>query len=94
MLTSFLQEVVGVTSGFAIVLRTYNISLEQSVHSTNSLSDKRTEMDVSIVREMLEKGEVKEVEWVPTEQQLADCLAKKGASSKKLLQALSGHWKM
>ena len=45
------------------------------------------------MREMLEKKEIANIEWVPTEQ-LADCLTKKGASSRKLLQALSGGWKM
>ena len=35
---------------------------------------------------MLEKKEISE--WVPNDEQLVDCLTKKGASSKKSLQAL------
>ena len=79
---------------FPITIRTDNDSLEQSVNSTNSLEDKRLELDIAIVREMLDKKELDKVEWVPTDQQLADCLTKRGASSEKLLDALKGNWDM
>ena len=42
-------------------------------------------MDDSLLGEVLEKGELAEVEWVPAELQLAECLTKKGVSSRKLL---------
>lgn len=103
-LSSFLREITGckfskekevVESGkFPITIRTDNRSLEQSVKSTNSLEDKRLEMDVAIIREMLDKKELAKVEWVPTTHQLADCLTKRGASSEKLLDALKGTWDM
>ena len=35
--------------------------------------------------EMLEKEEIKRIQWIPTQQQLADCLVRKGVSSKKLI---------
>ena len=79
---------------FPITIRTDNDSLEQSVNSTNSLEYKRLELDIAIVREMLDKTELDKVEWVPTDQQLADCLTKRGASSEKLLDALKGNWDM
>ena len=39
---------------------------------------------------MLSTGDIKEIEWVPKELQLADCLTKSGASPTKLLSVLSG----
>ena len=47
-------------------------------------------MDMAGLREMLEKEEIKRIQRIPTQQQLADCLTKKGTSSKKPLQALKG----
>ena len=47
-------------------------------------------MDMAGLREMLEKEEIGRIQSIPTQQQLADCLTKKGRSSKKLLQALKG----
>ena len=103
-LSSFLREITGCgfsrnketveDDKFPITIRTDNRSLEQSVKSTNSLEDKRLEMDVAIIREMLDKKELAKVEWVPTTHQLADCLTKRGASSEKLLDALKGTWDM
>ena len=90
----FMREILGNGAKLPITIRTDNNSLYDSVHSTNSLEDKRLQMDIAILREMLGKGEIDKVEWIPKEQQLADCLTKKGALSKKLLQALNGNWKM
>ena len=87
---SFMNELTGVL--VPITLRTDNKSLWQNIHSTKQLSDERLQIDISIMREMVEKKEVAKVEWVSTEKQLADCLTKKGASSRKLLQALRGGW--
>jgi hypothetical protein len=90
----FLRELMGTEINLPIVMRTDNNNLAQSAYSTKMVSDKRLQMDISLLREMLEKEELKAVEWVPTEGQLADCLTKKGASSRKLLLALMGVWKL
>ena len=92
MTQTFIKELTGVS--VPITLRTDNKSLWQNIHSSKQSSDERLQIDISIMREMLETNEVAKVEWVPTEQQLADCLTKKGASSRKLLQALGGSWAM
>jgi hypothetical protein len=91
---SFIREVCGEENTLPIRMRCDNNSLVQAVHSTNTIQDKRLQMDISLIREMIEKSELGLVEWVPTEHQLADCLTKKGASSRKLLQALMGQWKL
>ena len=90
----FIRELTGEGSSLPITIRSDNHNLVQSVYSTNSITDKRLQMDISVLREMIEKKELSKVEWVPTERQLADCLTKKGASSRKLLMALVGYWKL
>ena len=90
----FIRELHNGRAELPITIRTDNYNLAQTVYSTNQITDKRLQMDLAIIREMLEKKELARVEWVPGEMQLADCLTKKGASSRKLMLALSGRWKM
>ena len=51
-----------------------------SVHSTKTLKEKRLKVDVSIIREMLEKNEISSINWCASEKQLADCLTKATSS--------------
>ena len=60
-----------------------------AVHSITAFLDKRLRVDVAILREMIDKPEIKKVTWVPTKDQLADCLTKRGSSPLKLLQVLT-----
>ena len=59
--------------------------LYDAVHSIRPIEDKRLRADMAILREMLEKQELKEINWISNKKQLADSLTKLGASSKKLL---------
>ena len=72
-------------------LLTDNHSLYEAAYSTKTLSDKRLKIDICIIREMLSTGDIKEIECVPKELQLADCLTESGASPTKLLSVLSGN---
>lgn len=64
-----------------------NKSLYDAVKTTNRLMDKRLLIDMASLRELVENNEVS-VTWIPTDYQLADCLTKMGASSKKLLDTI------
>ena len=78
-LSTILNEILGNTNGNAsrnIKCRTDNHSLYDAVNSITSLTDKRLRVDIVIVREMLCKGELEKVIWIPKENQLADCLQK------------------
>ena len=44
---------------------------------------------MSILREMLNKGELKSMKWIPTDLQIADSLTKKGVPSFKILGYVS-----
>ena len=86
-LSTILNEILGNTNGNAsrnIECRTDNHSLYDAFYSITSLTDKR----LAIVREMLCKGELEKVIWIPKENQLADCLTKAGSSSFRLLDVL------
>ena len=91
MMKSFLCELLNKEiSNEVLPIKCYvdNKSLVDSIFSTKTLSEKRLEIDICIIREMLNKNEVYSVEWCKSELQLADCLTKGTASSEKLLDVL------
>ena len=73
------------------VIRSYTDShqLYDAAHSIRPVQDKRLRVDVAILREMLERKEVQDIEWINSSQQIADSLTKLGASSTKLLNTIS-----
>ena len=71
-----------------------NKSLVDTINSTKTLTEKRLKVEVCIIREMIEKQEVKSVSWCDSNSQLADCLTKVGDSSEKLLHVLNGEVKL
>ena len=73
---------------FPIYCYTDSVSLLESVHSTKTLKQKRLKVDVCVVREMLEKKEIKSINWCPSNRLLADCLSKSSASNTKLMSVL------
>ena len=66
-----------------------NRSLVQTVHTSTIAVDKRLTIDISILREMVEKCEINEFRWVSTDIQVANSLTKQGANSDYLVQVLS-----
>ena len=70
-----------------IECRTDNKSLFQAAYSLKAISDKRLRIELSLVREMLERKEM-ELVWVEAKHQLADVLTKGGASGLPLLKVL------
>ena len=56
---------------------TDNMSLHEAVHSTNTVLEKRLLIDLSVLREMVERKEIT-INWIESEKQLANCLTKRG----------------
>ena len=54
------------------------------------VEDRRLRIDVAILQESLEKKEVEDICYVPSNENLANALTKQGASSKILIEAVSG----
>ena len=65
-------------------------SLYDTLKSTKTVTEKRLKNDISLLRDLSERKEITSVEWRETQEQLADCLTKAGASSDKLLMVLDG----
>ena len=65
-----------------------NKSTCDAVYSSTDVSEKRLRREISIIQEMIEDGEVKEIRWLKGEDQLADALTKKGASTLKLMKVI------
>ena len=68
-----------------IECNTDNHQLYDSVLSIGPVQDKRLRIEISILREMLNKKEINKINWIEKHFQIADCLTKSGASSKLLL---------
>ena len=61
-----------------------NRSLIDAITSTKLVADRRLRIDIASLKQTLEK--VRKVLWVPGQEQLADCLTKKGAYSDDLME--------
>ena len=79
---------------FPVYCYTDNKSLDDTINSTKTLTEKRLKVDMCIIREIIEKQQVKSVSWCDISSQLTDCLTKVGASSEKLLHVLKGEGKL
>ena len=55
-------------------------TLEKALKSHSLVKSKRLRIDVAAIKEMLKMGEVEEIEWVETKQQVADILTKRGVA--------------
>ena len=64
-----------------------NKSLEQAVHSTHTVQDKRTFVAVATLRKM-EDLEGTKVIWTCAENQMADVLTKAGVNAAKLIELM------
>lgn len=76
------------TDGIPLVCLTDCKSLHDALKSTKQVTEKRLRLEISGIKDLMEKGIVKNVKWSDTHQQLADCLTKRGASSTLLLRTL------
>ena len=86
------EEMSGMDEGTArLVLVTDSKSLQEACHTDNQLKDKRTAIDVAVLRRSVDMG-IYSIMWRPGRSQLADPFTKQGACCDKLRQALmSGH---
>jgi len=67
-----------------IAAYTDNESLYRNAYATTMVSEHRLRIDLAIIKQMLENKELECIKWLSSAEQLADCLAKKGADPIKL----------
>ena len=84
LIKTMLMEILNLSKdALPIISVTDNASLVESAYSTKTLADKRLNFDMCIIRQMLSNNEVNEIRWIENGDQIADCLAEKGASNVK-----------
>jgi hypothetical protein len=64
-------------------------SLWGSLHNTRQCEEKLLRSSVAGIKQLIELKMVEDVEWVPTAEQLADCMTKKGEKAEWLLKVSS-----
>ena len=65
-----------------------NKSLLDAVHTSTSVENKRLQIDINMLREMIENGDIDEFRWIPTAYQVANPLTKSGASTDYLMKII------
>ena len=65
-----------------------NKSLVNAVHTSTSVENKRLQIDISALREMIHKREIFQFRWIDTSHQVANALTKAGALPDYLLRIL------
>ena len=93
-LKALLSELCGpAVNDIPVNLYTDSRNLVNAVNSTSMVDDPRLRLEVASLKESLEKGEVTSLIHIPGKNMLANCMTKKGASAKDLLQVIrSGCW--
>ena len=66
-----------------------NKSLVDSLYSTKQVDDKHLRINLAVLGDMLERGELSSVTWVQSARQLANVFTKRGASAEPLLSAVA-----
>ena len=65
-----------------------NRSTVDAVKSTTVVDDKRLRREIGAIKQLLERGDINSITWVPGSEQLADVLTKRGVNSCKLLNVI------
>ena len=68
---------------------TDNKSLYDPLHSKKNVLEKYLQIDIALLKEFIDNRLITKIHYVPSQNQLANVLTKKGASSKELLNTLS-----
>ena len=68
---------------------TDNKSLMDTLKSNKNVDDRRLRIDLAVLQDMVQKGDVNQISWVDTSHQLANCLTKRGAPAQQLRAAIS-----
>ena len=66
-----------------------NKNLVNAAHSSTNIEDKRLIIDISVLRDLLQRQELTDFVWVSTERQLANALTKQGAADDYMLNVFN-----
>lgn len=69
-----------------IKVRTDCKSLESALQSKSGVLNKRLRIDIASIKEIIEREDIAEILWVPSQKQVADILTKEGVQNKQILE--------
>ena len=69
-----------------VVVYVDNKSVTQALFSTKLVDDKRLQLDIASIKESMDRNEIRSINWIQGDSQLANCLTKRGASGYELTQ--------
>ena len=86
--STLMSEILGLKNNVPISLICDSKQLVDNVHSSTPCESKRLQIDVGILRCDLDQHSIEEIRWVQTGIMAANCLTKKGSSSRYLLDII------
>ena len=85
-LREMIREMIGLDEkSLPIVAYVDNKSVIQALNSTKMVDDRRLRIDVASIKESMENNEISDIRWIRGENQIANCMTKRGASPYSLL---------
>ena len=66
-----------------VTIKCDNMGLKQTLHSTHQIEEKMLRPIVQNIKDLLTKGFIESITWVPTEECQADLMTKKGSKCKE-----------
>jgi len=88
-LRSVLSDILSFPRGSVPILCfTDHKGLLESLYSTKLVDDRRLRIEIAGMKQCLERKDIDQVKRVPSSQQLADCLTKRGVDGHKILSVL------
>ncbi len=71
-------------------IKTDSRTLMTAIKSSTEVTSKRLKIDIAAIKEVVELGEVGEVQWVPEKRQIADIFTKGGVSEEMIRNYVEG----
>ena len=84
------KEITG-SEEIPVIIKTDSKTLERAIQSTSGVKSRRLRIDIAAIKEMIERGEIQQIEWVKTNEQMADCLTKRGVANFNIKRYMSGN---
>ena len=73
-----------------VSVKTDSKTLEKAAKSTTSVRSRKLRIKISALREMLETGEINDLQWVDTKSQIADVFTKEGVCPQHIQKYVAG----
>ena len=91
LICATLKEYIDPTSELHVPISVMcdNKSLVEAIHSSTMVENKRLQIDISVLRDMLQNQEINELRWISTLMQVANPLTKTGCSLLYLMDIMN-----